>query len=64
MSNKPRRPQLNIDAIMGSFSPVSTPKAIEALQFYEDCVDNLHLYQTSENNMFDWDICRAYCSIG
>jgi hypothetical protein len=37
----------------------------EALQFYEDCADKLPYYQTSEkDNGFDWDRCRAYCSVG
>jgi hypothetical protein len=40
-------------------------KATEALQFYEDCADNLPYYQTTEkDNGFDWDRCRAYCSVG
>lgn len=30
-------------------------EATEALQFYEDCADNLPYYQTSEkDNGFDW----------
>ena len=64
-SNKTQIPQLNIGAVMGSFSPVEYSKAIEALQFYEDCAENLPYYQTSEkDNGFDWDRCRAYCRVG
>lgn len=56
---------LNKGAVMGSFSPVADSKATEALQFYEDCADNLPYYQTSEkDNGFDWDRCRAYCRVG
>lgn len=63
--NEPQRPQLNIGDVMGSFSPVADSKATEALQFYEDCADNLPYCQTSEkDNGFDWDRCRAYCSVG
>ena len=46
-SNKTQIPQLNIGAVMGSFSPVAYSKATEALQFYEDCAENLPYYQTS-----------------
>ena len=64
-SNKTQIPQLNIGAVMGSFSPVAYSKAKEALQFYEDCAENLPYYQTSEkDNGFDWDRCRAYCMVG
>ena len=63
--NEAEKPQLNIGAVSGSFSPVADSKATEALQFYEDCADNLPYYQTSEkDNGFDWDRCRAYCSVG
>ena len=64
-SNKTQIPKLNIGAVMGSFSPVAYSKAIEALQFYEDCAENLPYYQTSEkDNGFDRDRCRAYCMVG
>ena len=64
-SDKPQRTQLYIGDVMGSFSPVADSKAIEALQFYEDCAENLPYYQTSEkDNGFDWDRCRAYCMVG
>lgn len=63
-SNKPQRPQLNIGTVMGNFSPVADSKTTEALQFYEDYTDSLSYCQTSErDNGFDWDRCRAYCSV-
>lgn len=47
------------------YNNVADAKATEALQFYEDCVDKLPYHQTSEkDNGFDWDRCRAYCSVG
>jgi hypothetical protein len=59
-----RQPFL-LGAVMGSFSPAADSKATEALQFYEDCSDNLPYYQTSEKDSgFDWDRCRAYCGVG
>lgn len=57
--------QLRPTEVMGSFSPIAAAKATEALQFYEECADNLPYYQTSEkDDGFDWDKCRAYCSVG
>lgn len=53
------------DLIVDDLCFVVDSKATEALQFYEDCCDNLPYYQTSEkDNGFDWDLCRAYCKIG
>jgi len=64
-SKKSHNTELNVSDIMGIVTTVCDSKATEALQFYEDCADNLPHYQTSEkDNGFDWDRCRAYCSVG
>lgn len=64
-SNKPQRSQFNIGAVMGSFSPVADSKATKALQFYEDCADHIAYCKASGKELgFDWDRCRAYCSVG
>ena len=64
-SNKPQKPQFNIGAVMGSFSPVVDSKATKALQFYEDCADHIAYCESSGKEIgFDWDRCRAYCSVG
>jgi hypothetical protein len=39
--------------------------AIEALRFYEDCVDHIAYCEVYGKEMgFDWNRCRAYCSVG
>ena len=44
---------------------VSSEKATEALQFYENCADHIAYCEASGKEIgFKWDECRAYCRVG